>query len=1314
MNKLSYIGIASFIIATASPLTAQSTAARSNELSIIENGSFGITIIYTPEIKLPKTTINGTQFTHFDVHQSTFDARPGEPIIPCRQVLIAVPEGSRPTATIDAYEYQTYTQITAENILGIPLSDSIFTVNRFLPGTPYSLKEIASIRLQRVLPIALNPIQYNPQRKEAQVASRIAITISFNTSRTDITSSVLQDAGSEALYRSTIINAVTGAQWRHTTLSVPARSAFGGKTQSALAGTAWYTIKLSQEGIYKITYQDLVKYGIQPSLIDPRTIKLYNNGGTMLPEGIKEPRPDGLIENAIRVIGEEDGRFDQNDYILFYGRSIEGWKWNIQSEELQHYGNLYARENIYWLTYGGAPGKRMKTTLYTSAGTNSIETGTALVYREDERYKMHQTGSNFYMEILHSGDSKSYQHTLSGYKLGTPVHFSIAIASSALLNYETTVRLNGTPVIISPFYGYTDQILRFESLIPDNGAVILTIENSSSSSMSQVYVDWYEIEYTRMLTASDGMLKFLYSDSPGITQFAVRGFTPNQTDIYNITNFSDVRLVEYTYNLQNQSLVFTDTLHTSGQSYYAVAHNHYLLVPLIQQQSFTDLHTINTSTEMIIITPREFFASAQRLKEFKESNSVIKTEVVCVEDIYNTFSGGLVDPVAIRDFVKFAFEWWIDSSHNPPNYLLLFGDGNYDYRNILKNSAPNWIPPFQINSVYELNSRTMDDFYGYVSGDDTYLDMAVGRLPVQNSAMARNIVDKIITYQSNPEYGSWRNLITFTADDEISSGSTVERLHTDQSESLSQAPFIPAFINKRKIYLMEYPGERPINAAGIRKPSAENDLITQINDGTFLVTYFGHGNERLLAAEYLLNRETDMPRINNGKKQFLFYISTCDFGRWDIPDEDSMGEQLLTASGRGAIAIISSARLVFSGPNFSLAYSFFQNLFNGTRKTTPLGLALMQAKLVNNSENSEKYHLLGDPSMPLKLPDDIVSISSVNPDSLKALATVQVNGSFSTSTPYSGSAYLTAFDTEKTGEHTMDNGEIVTYQLPGSPVFRGNKSVSASTNNRFTMGFIVPIDITYGGTNGKISLYVWNPHGDGAVSVNNLTVGGTFQSISDNTGPEISILFNGRTFVSGDIIPEHPETTVILSDPYGINITGEVGHKIELTLDENSAPIDLSRFFEYDDGSYTTGKVRYRIPSLSSGKHTIAVKAWDNVNNSSVYKAIAIAEAEDRLIVKDVFNYPNPFSKETQFTCQINAPADIEIKIYTVAGRVIKKLQYIHTGGSAFFASPSWDGTDEDGDKIANGTYFYKLIAKSMFGGRSQQAEVISKLVIMR
>ncbi|MDZ7293010.1 MAG: T9SS type A sorting domain-containing protein, partial [candidate division KSB1 bacterium] len=261
----------------------------------------------------------------------------------------------------------------------------------------------------------------------------------------------------------------------------------------------------------------------------------------------------------------------------------------------------------------------------------------------------------------------------------------------------------------------------------------------------------------------------------------------------------------------------------------------------------------------------------------------------------------------------------------------------------------------------------------------------------------------------------------------------------------------------------------------------------------------------------------------------------------------------------------------------------------------------------------------------------------------------------------------------------------------------------------------VPKDITYGGTAGRINLYFFDNTVDGNGFRDNLFVGGTAGNIVDRTGPNINIGFVGvDNFQPGGLVGANPVLRAAISDSIsGVNITGEIGHKITLVLDgQNEGRIDITNLFNYDKGSYTHGTVIYPLGDLSEGRHTVEIKAWDNLNNSNTAAVDFVIRPQNRLSLAEVMNYPNPFRSRTTFTFELNFDAEVRIKIFTLSGRLIRTLEMPE--GHAGFNMLDWDGRDEDGDELANGVYLYKIIATQLQGETASRAEEIGKLVVAR
>jgi hypothetical protein len=294
---------------------------------------------------------------------------------------------------------------------------------------------------------------------------------------------------------------------------------------------------------------------------------------------------------------------------------------------------------------------------------------------------------------------------------------------------------------------------------------------------------------------------------------------------------------------------------------------------------------------------------------------------------------------------------------------------------------------------------------------------------------------------------------------------------------------------------------------------------------------------------------------------------------------------------------------------------------------------------------------------------------------------------------------------------------VVDYDLQGNVMFRGSVQVQ---NGEFSGSFIVPRDIGYGGERAKIGAYVVSSDSsvDGSGALDSLVMAGTDTTVIDSTGPEISIAFlENQNFTDGDTVQPDPTLLVYISDSSGINLTGELGHGVTLVTDEDWENIqDLTVNFQYDINSYSQGSLTQKI-DLKEGEHFLKIKAWDNANNSSLASFQVKVLSEDRdLYITQAMNYPNPFSGSTEFTYELSVPAEkVEIMIFTLSGRLIRTLN--GSGSAGFNSGTVWDGRDQDGDRIANGVYIYKIMAETRYnsGGKeiTKNAEAVGKAVVM-
>jgi hypothetical protein len=686
-------------------------------------------------------------------------------------------------------------------------------------------------------------------------------------------------------------------------------------------------------------------------------------------------------------------------------------------------------------------------------------------------------------------------------------------------------------------------------------------------------------------------------------------------------------------------------------------------------------------------------------------------KVITTQDIFFWFSSGVKDPVAIRDFIRYAYHQWAAPK---PSYVLLFGDGHYDYRNIAV-ADTNWVPPYEISFDYEIDSRETDNFFVDVDFNSTgfsYIvpDLAVGRLPVESEIDAVRMVDKLKRYESERSRDGWQTVATFVGDDEVTSLSDNEWIHQRQAELLATMSELDKFI-KRKIYLSAFnstPG-----GFGRVKPEANQAIIDQLNEGTLLINYVGHGSPKEWAHENVLNMSRDLNRIQNDGKITFWIAATCDFGKYDDPEDPSFTEALIWEENRGAIGVLSSSRLVYSNENYEMNRNFLSRLFPGGAASRRLGEAMLLAS--GYGANDQKYHLFADPTMYLADPRKQITVDRIQPDTLKALSKVSIDGRVvenpggAQKTSFNGGAVLIVNDARY---DSVNTGGPDYYTQIGPRIFKGEVSIDGGI---FNGNFIVPKSIRYyGKPAGRLTIFAWDETtGEDAIGyAGDLLFNGTADNLDDDAGPVIDVYFKEQEqFNQGDLVPAKPVIIAELEDENGINLTGEIGHTIELKIDQEQ-PINITSFFAYERDSYVSGKLSYNLENLAPGEHLLVLQAWDNLNNPA-RQEIRFRIAEDAgLVLQDVVNYPNPFAGETNFTFQVQGvspDAELTIKIYTITGRVIRTLEGLSRPQPGFNFYP-WDGRDDDGDILANGVYLYKVILRD----GSQQRETIEKLVILQ
>ncbi len=1315
-------------------LAAATFAADVQGIRLLSSSSRQLVLEFAPQDwQTDSLRIDGQIYQAWRFAGADFSGEPGAPQLPAKTIVAGVPPSGAVTLTVVAAEFETLSGSVLP--IGRNRPDELLMKTEYFPdGSLYReqafgpevalLSEPADFRGQRTVRITFHPLQAAPGLKQMRRYRRIVVELTFAALAENGPIPAAQSAA-ESTYRDLLVNYQQARAWRRSEFASLAKP-----HQPNFPGDNWYKIIIrgdgrgGMEGMYRVSAAQLSQAGVPIGSVDPRTLQIFNNGGRELPENIATARSDSLIENAILVNGESDGRFDSGDYILFYGRSLEGQYYSSSDAKYRHYINRFGYENVYWLTFGLRAGKRMLAHASLPIIGDAENSFLDLAFVEDEKANIYKSGSDWLgFELAKDKNIYSQVFSLSGAVPQEPAAFRFQVAATTSGSHLFKMNANGNSLgqisVPGQMSAYSVRLAEFTApgvLLDGNNTV--GIEYSTTSDISQAYVDWVEVQYKRKFQPVGDQLLFNGPLRAGTAAYQVGNFSRNDITVFDVTVYYEVGKIEGA-QIDGQSIRFADTVDDlTPRRYLALTPGAYRPITEVRHDAASNLRQQRV-VDYIILTHDTFYQQAIQLESLREdwnASDRLVTEVVKITDVYDEFGWGLNDPTAIRDFLAYAYAAW-----GGPAYVLLLGDGHYDYRNIYKYSTPNLIPPYESPETSEIASRTFDDWYTYTKGASNGMQMAIGRLPVQSVDEAQGVITKLIDYETKSAAGEWRKIVTIIGDDELVSGGKGEELeHTRQAEWLAEH-HVPPSLNVEKIYLMEYPAVRTASISGVTKPMASEALINRINQGSLVINFIGHGADELLTHENILNLSTDFEKIQNPQRFALWVAATCEFAYWDQPQKQSFAERLLNVAGRGAMGLVSSTRLVYSSENASFNYNLFNRLFASYEETgliSRLGDAVMMAKKSSSASqlNNEKFVLLGDPAMRLAAPRHRATIEAITPgNTLQALTRLRVQGMMTKeSVPWNdfkGTLIMRVFDARKTRQHITEGGARIDYILPGNTIFRG---AAESNAGHFDAEFIVPKDISYGGSDGRISLYFWSPEGEGSGYLNNLAVGGSAMGLIDRDGPQIHIHFGNPSFSSGDFTTQNPVLSVLVSDSLsGVNIASDIGHQIVLTLDDEESK-NVTEFFQYDTGSYTRGELKFPLVQLAPGRHKLSVKAWDNSNNSSFAEIDFVVVAETALTLRNLLTFPNPMSSNTQFTFEVSQDAEVTIQLYSVAGRLLRKFPAVSASVGFNVYPEVWDGTDAEGDPLANGVYLYRLHAKGHSMEGMAETDAIGKVIVAR
>ena len=1079
-------------------------------------------------------------------------------------------------------------------------------------------------------------------------------------------------------------------------------SATGAVAQvSALGAGHWWKMTVDTEGLYRLTTTEVP--ALQGVAID--SIGVYGNGAGMLSLVNSEVPTDGLQPLAIDIVDHNgNGVFDADDAVLFFGEGADRWFYSAGDQRWEFERHAYATHNYYFLTTH-APERHRITTAAAVPATETIISYTCLAHIDNDLVNMFYSGQKWMGERFNNSlTSRTFHLQLAGNIDGdVKLRYALANQSSASSQFtiSTTGYSNSVGIGSRQVYSTTLDAI---STSATNFTFTLTFTAGESAAIG--YLDFIELNSHVPLTFGGGQQVFRNDQTPGSTaRFRMSGTTGN-VRVWEVSQAGHEREMAVSNGQWSDSTL-------TAQRYIAFDGSSYLTPTTIAALENQNLHGC-AAADLVVVSHPKLLSEAQRVATLHELFDGLSTLTVTDQQVYNEYSSGKQDPMAIRTLLRDLKARHPDAA---PRYLLLLGSGTYDNRHLLDDNDVPTVVTYETPYSFDEDglSYCSDDIMGYLSptgrGATTEtMEVSVGRLPAKSLAEATRMIDKIEGYLTRRDLltegqrGDWRNYVALLADD-ADPGHPGDSAFAHSSEVVANnINRLYPHLNIDKLYADAY--HQSSGAIGSYYPDLNNALRQRINKGCLLLNYIGHGSNSYIGTERYIEL-SDVNTYSNLDRLPLFVTSTCSYGRFDRPDVLSGAEAFLLAPA-AAIAVISASRPISHTERFNndvVCYALDPH--------NTIGDALRLAK--NRTPVSQCIGLMGDPALRLSQPESRVVVTHINArpvvegvdDTATVLSRVTISGEIQDSngtllSDFEGTLYPIVFDrTMRSSTLANDNpGTEVSFTQQKNILYRGSHTISGG---RFEYSFIVPQDVAYQYAYAKLSHYAKSATDHATGSYAQLLLGGLNDTAAVSTSTPVIRLFIGDTnFLNGGITDANPTLVAWLYDSTGINAGSGLGHDITAILDGNpSSLVVLNDLYEPDVEHAGCGSVDYQFIDLTPGLHTLTLKAWNIFNRSAEATISFMVCNPDTLTLSELRCYPNPASERTQFLLEVNNTAQVasaEFHIYNAHGQRLLTLTPTVSADGYVVGPVVWELSS-----VPPGLYLARIIVTDTEGHTHQQ-----------
>lgn len=1099
-------------------------------------------------------------------------------------------------------------------------------------------------------------------------------------------------------------------------------SAPDAQAQSFLSQGKWVQIEIGKTGMYRITKAELQSMGFDLSNADPRNFQIFGIQGQGLPEMNSAEVRSQAPQIPCEVLGESDGVWDDLDAVYFFGQAAKDWEFN--QVEYQHTNNFYSNKTYLVIGHGTVPGLRVMPQKTAIGAVSTTFKGSQVYYFHDsdivnpaamgrqwfgERLG-NETLVRSFTESIPSIPNDSLEIAFQVASFVTEDTGSLIVTANGQAYRFSLRAIGGT---YEPYY-----LLKGKIKVPSNGNKLsLQFKLNRPNTKSYVLLDFYEVKRWESLgqnATSTGIIRNnelgMYNQN-AYFEWLCTGATSLQ--VWNVSDpiHPSVMNVENLVSGNKRLLVSKDEPHHTF-----IAFNRFgvdLLKPKVRQTLSNQNKAYDPQADFLIITHPDFMDAAVDLANFRRVNPGYSVQVVTPQEIYNEFSAGQQDLVALRDFIRHRKKLG-DAAGKPLKYVTLIGAASYDMQDRVANNT-NFIPIYQSTGSSGAGSFCLDDFLAFLDSNEGdpmqvkgKMDVSIARIPARTLEEAKAVVSKIRRYNSPNSLGPWRANIAFACDDVDESWETEFVVESENNANYINQYF--PYFNVNKLYADAFPQSTTGNNE--KYPEMSAAINRTMNDGALFMNYQGHGGLKGWAQESMLDISM-ITSWNNPYRMPILFTATCEFSAFDDPKVQSAGELALLNPKGGAIALMSTTRLVYVSGNTQINRDFWTN-YGFPKPNEPIPtLGEVYQRMKNRpsyTTEDNKFALLGDASMPIAFPKHLIQVDSVQGlpvsafrDTIKAFSVVRLSGHVNERlvgpfNNFNGTMWVKIYD-KPLQKYTLNNdgqAQPVAFSELSGVLFNGQVTVK---NGRFNLVFSVPKDIAYNYGIGVAKFYAHNGETDAAGSWQ-FFIGGseTLQSV-DTDGPTIKSFMQDTTFVDGGKVARDVDFVARIFDKDGINSTGAgIGRDMQLIIDEgteNQKSFVLNDYFGYDVNSYTRGTVRFPLSGLVPGRHTFTCKAWDIYNNPGKGSVTCLVIPPRTLEITESRAYPVPFQDELKVWVQHTLPGEnitARWKITDAQGRVVDQGETFHESAQAKLTVIDWNGTSSSGAQLQGGVFFYQVI----------------------